>query len=116
MRDDAHVRHKPPRGWRFFLWRAVVMGRDADRRFKALKSDSRARRTANSLSRLVTAEWQALRRIGRASQVGISLWQAPLAFALASAFNSLVFLGQIAMALGLTRDSVEHVPDYVERS
>ena len=55
---DAHVQHKPPRGWRFFVWRALVTGRDADRRFKALKSGCRGWQVANSFSRLFTAEWR----------------------------------------------------------
>ncbi len=113
---DAHVQHKPPRGWRFFVWRALVTGRDADRRFKALKSGRRGRRVANSFSRLFTAEWQAARRLPQARHVGIALWQTPFAFALISLFNGLAFLGQATMAVGLTQDVVERVPDYVERS
>ena len=113
---DAHVQHKPPRGWRFFVWRALVTGRDADRRFKALKSGRRGWRVANSFSRLFTAEWQAARRLPQARHVGIALWQTPFAFALISLFNGLAFLGQATMAVGLKQDVVERVPDYVERS
>jgi len=116
QRVDAHVHHKPPRGWRFFVWRALVAGRDADRRFKALKSGRRAQRVANSFGRLLTAEWRAARRLGYARRVGIPLWQTPFAFAMISFFYLLTFLGQSAMALGLVRDTVERVPDYVERS
>lgn len=115
-RVDAHVSHKPPRGWRFFIWRALVMGRDADRRFMALRSDGRGQRVANSFSRLFSAEWRAARRLAHARYVGIPFWQTPFAFALISLFNGLVFFGQVAMAAGLTRDTVERVPDYVERS
>jgi len=115
-RVNARVRHQPPRGWRFFIWRALVAGRDADRRFKALKSEQRIRRIANAGGRLATAEWRAMRRLRLAPKVGISFWQAPLALAMMTAYNGLAFVGQAALATGLQRDRVEHVPDYVEHS
>ncbi len=116
QRVDAHVRHKPPRGWRFFVWRALVAGRDADRRFKALKSGRMAKRVANSFGRFLTAELRASRRLAYSKRVGITLWQMPFAFALISLFYLLTFLSQTAMALGLTQDAVERLPDYIERS
>ncbi|MGT2464667.1 hypothetical protein ACVOMV_02985 [Mesorhizobium atlanticum] len=38
----ARVYHYPPRGWRFFCWRALVTGRDADRKYTELHSPNRA--------------------------------------------------------------------------
>lgn len=113
---DAHVYHRPPRGWRFFVWRALVAGRDADRRFTVLKSEHRLRRTANAFGRLFTAQWRAIRRLRLIRQVGIAPWQAPLALAMVTVFNGLAFLGQALLASGLQRDRVELVPDYVEHS
>lgn len=115
-RVDAQVRHQPPRGWRFFIWRALVAGRDADRRFKALKSEHRILRLVNAVGRLATAEWRALRRLRLAPHVGISLWQTPLALAMMTIYNGLAFVGQAALATGLQSDRVERVPDYVEHS
>jgi hypothetical protein len=115
-RVDAHARHESPRGWRFFVWRALVAGRDADRKFKALKSEHRLRRVANSFGRLFTAQWRAVRRLRLARHVGISPWQAPLALLMVTAFNGLAFAGQAILASGLQRDRVERVPDYVEHS
>ena len=115
-RVDAHVRHQPPRGWRFFVWRALVSGRDADRRYRILKSEHRHRRIANAFGRLFTAQWRTLRRVRLARHVDIAPWQAPLAVAIASVFYGLAFLGQAALATGLQRDRVERVPSHVERS
>jgi hypothetical protein len=115
-RVDAHVRHQPPRGWRFFVWRALVAGRDADRRFKMLKSEHRLRRAANAVGRGLTAQWRVLRRVRLARHVGIAPWQVPVALAMVSTFNGLAFLAQVASATGLQRDRIERVPHYVERS
>jgi len=115
-RVDAHVGHQPPRGWRFFVWRALVAGRDADRRFRILKSERRHRRTANAIGRAFTAQWRALRRVRLARHVGIAPWQVPAALAIVAAFNGLAFLGQFGSATGLRGDRVERVPPYVERS
>jgi hypothetical protein len=115
-RVEAHVRHQPPRGWQFFIWRALVAGRDADRRFRALKSERRIRRIANAGGRLATAEWRALRRLRLAPHVGMALWQTPVALALMTVYNGLAFVGQAALATGLQSDRTERVPDYVEHS
>lgn len=116
-RVDAVALHKPPRGIRFLVWRALVTGRDNDRRYTVLKSPSRLRRLRHSLGRLWTAEWRSLRRIfGKGGHVGMPVWERPPAFLVASAFHLLSFASQVAMAAGLVSDKVERVPDYVERS
>jgi len=115
-RVDAHVRHLPPRGWRFFIWRALVSGRDADRKYKAMKSERRTYRLANAVGRLLTAQWRAVRRLRLIREVGIAPWQAPAALAMGTAFNGLAFVGQLSLASGLMPDTVERVPHYVEHS
>ncbi|RST87236.1 glycosyltransferase [Aquibium carbonis] len=116
-RVDALALHKPPRGVRFLVWRALVTGRDNDRRHAVLKSPSRPRRVVHAFGRLWTAEWRSLRRIfGKGGHVGMPIWERPPAFLVASAFHILPFFSQAAMAAGLVRDRVEHIPDYVERS
>ena len=116
-RVDALALHKPPRGLRFLVWRALVTGRDNDRRYRVLKSTSRPQRLRHSLGRLWTAEWRSLRRVfGKGRYVGMPIWEQPAAFLLASAFHSLAFFSQVAMAAGLVRDEVERLPAYVVRS
>jgi hypothetical protein len=116
-RVDAVALHKPPRGVRFLVWRALVTGRDNDRRYTVLKSPSRLRRLRHSLGRLWTAEWRSLRRIFfKGGHVGMPVWERPPAFLVASAFHLLSFTSQVAMAAGLVSDRVELIPDHVERS
>jgi hypothetical protein len=48
---DARVYHYSPRGWRFFFWRALVTGRDADRKFVELHAPGRVQRIVKSFTR-----------------------------------------------------------------
>ena len=114
---DARVSHYSPRGWRFFWWRALVTGRDADRKFVELHSSSRAQRVVKSFSRWATMSWRTTRRVIRhAPQTGMPLWQIPFSLAVGLAFYTLAFLGHFSLAAGLVRDKIETVPDYVGHS
>ncbi|QKC81587.1 glycosyltransferase [Mesorhizobium sp. NZP2077] len=110
---NARVYHHPPRGWRFFLWRALVTGRDADRKFRELESSRRGRRIAKSLSRWLTMSWRTARRVIRhARQTGMPIWQIPLSLLVGLAFYSLAFWGQFSLAMGLITDEIEVLPDF----
>ncbi|MER8828537.1 glycosyltransferase [Mesorhizobium sp. M0938] len=114
---NARVYHYSPRGWRFFYWRALVTGRDADRKFVELKSPSRTQRIVKSFSRWFTMSWRTMRRItGHARQTGMPLWQIPFSLIVGLAFYSLAFWGQLSFAAGLVGDEIEVVPDYVGHS
>ncbi|AZO11308.1 MULTISPECIES: glycosyltransferase family 2 protein [unclassified Mesorhizobium] len=114
---DARVSHYPPRGWRFFYWRALVTGRDADRKFVELHSPTRTRRVVKSCSRWGTMSWRTTRRVIRfARQTGMPFWQIPFSLTVGLAFYTLAFLGHFSLAAGLVRDEVETVPDYVGHS
>lgn len=114
---DARVYHYSPRGWRFFYWRALVTGRDADRKFVALHAPSRARRIIKSFTRWGTMSWRTTRRvIGHAAQTGMPLWQIPFSLAVGLAFYTLAFFGHFSLAAGLVRDEIEILPDYVGHS
>jgi glycosyltransferase involved in cell wall biosynthesis len=114
---NARVYHYSPRGWRFFFWRALVTGRDADRKFVALRSPSRGERIAKSFSRWFTTSWRTTRRIiSHARPAGMPLWQIPFALIVAQAFYTLAFWGQFSFAAGIVGDKVELVPDYVGHS
>lgn len=116
-RVDALALHKPPRGIRFLVWRALVAGRDNDRRYAILKSPRRARRLVHAVRRFCSSEWRALRRIvGQGRHVGMPVWERPAAFVVATAFHGLTFLSQAVMAAGLVADRVERVPAHVARS
>lgn len=114
---DARAFHYSPRGWRFFYWRALVTGRDADRKFVALHAPNRTRRIIKSFTRWGTMSWRTTRRvIGHAPQTGMPLWQIPFSLIVGLAFYSLAFLGHFSLADGLVRDEIEIVPDYVGHS
>ncbi|MER9949890.1 glycosyltransferase [Mesorhizobium sp. M0047] len=114
---NARVFHYSPRGWRFFYWRALVTGRDADRKFVALNSPSRMRRVAKSFSRWFTMSWRTTRRIvGHARETGMPLWQIPFSLIVGQVFYSLAFWGQFSFAAGIVRDEIEIVPDYIGHS
>ncbi|RRI05035.1 glycosyltransferase family 2 protein [Mesorhizobium tamadayense] len=113
----ARVYHYPPRGWRFFCWRALVTGRDADRKFVALHAPSRSQRIVKSLSRWGTMSWRTTRRVlSHAPQTGMPLWQIPFSLAVGLAFYTLAFLGHFSLAAGLVSDEIETMPDYVGHS
>ncbi len=115
VRADARARHEPLRGWRFLLWRAAVTGRDADRKYRLMKSPSRARRLRHAGSRWGTMLWRSTRRIlGKRKIVGLPLWQVPAALLMGWGFYSIAFVNQAASAIGLFGNAVEHVPDYAE--
>jgi hypothetical protein len=114
---NARVYHYSPRGWRFFYWRALVTGRDADRKFVALNSPSRTQRVVKSFSRWFTMSWRTTRRIvGHARETGMPLWQIPFSLIVGQAFYGLAFWGQFSFATGMVLDKIETVPDYVGHS
>ncbi|TIU61410.1 MAG: glycosyl transferase family 2, partial [Mesorhizobium sp.] len=94
-----------------------VTGRDADRKFVALRSPSRGQRIVKSFSRWFTMSWRTARRIvGHAHPAGMPLWQIPFAVIVGLAFYTLVFWGQLSFAAGIVGDRVELVPDYIGHS
>ncbi|TGQ45841.1 glycosyltransferase [Mesorhizobium sp. M00.F.Ca.ET.216.01.1.1] len=114
---NARVYHYSPRGWRFFYWRALVTGRDTDRKFVELSSPSRTQRIVKSFSRWFTMSWRTIRRVtGHARQTGMPLWQIPFSLVVGLAFYSLAFWGQFSFAVGLVSDEIEVVPDYIGHS
>lgn len=114
---NARVYHYAPRGLRFFVWRALVTGRDADRKFVDLASPGRMRRVAKSFSRWFTMSWRTTRRVvGHARETGMPLWQIPFSLIVGQIFYGLAFWGQFSFATGLVGDKIEKLPDYVEHS
>ncbi len=110
---EARVGHYPPRGWRFFCWRALVTGRDADRKLVARKFAGRSRRIAKAFSRWFTMTWRTTRRIiWHARSVGMPVWQIPFSLLVGLAFHSLAFFGQLTFVLGLVSDQTEVLPDH----
>lgn len=117
VRVDARASHYPPRGWRFFFWRALVTGRDADRKYVALEAPSQAARVLKAARRwFSTSRRVSGRIITRAARTGMPVWQIPFALIVGLIFCTLVFVAQAAMALGMVRDEPEHVPAYVGHS
>lgn len=115
VRVDAQARHEPLRGWRFLLWRAAVTGRDADRKYRLMKSPSRSRRLRHAASRWGTMLWRSTRRIvSKRKIVGLPLWQVPAALLMGWSFYTIAFANQAASATNLFGNAVEQVPEYAE--
>lgn len=115
VRTPAYVRHAPLSGWRFILWRAIVTGRDADRKYRDMKSRSRTRRFAGALSFWWKMERNVFRQVLRNHRrVDLPAWQVPAALALGSAFYDVAFISQVIRLSGLTADQIERIPAYAE--
>jgi len=115
IRAPAYAAHAPLRGWRFLVWRARVTGRDADRKFRHLKSSSMVRRFVHALLFWYRMERRACTRVLRLHrQVAMPVWELPSALLLAITFYSLCFLAQLEMLLGVAHDRPEHIPAYAE--
>jgi hypothetical protein len=115
VRVPAYAEHAPLRGWRFLVWRALVTGRDADRKYADLRSPSRGRRFFAALRGWLKQEGRAVRRIvTHYRHVQLPWWQLPLALALGSAFFAIALVGQLWRAAGLARERPEYIPAYAE--
>ena len=115
VRTEAYAEHAPLTGWRFIVWRALVTGRDADRRFAELRSPSRLRRLWAALKDCVKTECRVVRRVlWHHRRVALPLWQVPAALALGCGFYALAFVGQVARLCGLVSEHPERVPAFVE--
>ncbi|MEN0001437.1 MAG: glycosyltransferase family 2 protein [Pseudomonadota bacterium] len=108
----AYVQHLAPRGVLFFAWRALVAGRDQDRRYQELHSKKLSRRIGHAFSRCFTRIWAAGRRTAtHYERVGLSAWQAPLAFLAWAIFSILFLVGQLTQIMTGRSARVEHVPE-----
>jgi hypothetical protein len=115
VRSAARAAHAPLRGWRFLLWRGLVTGRDADRKYADLKSSSRIRRMMKACEYWYKVQVRSVRRvISLHRQVQMPWWEVPGAVLVGTIFALLIFLGQAARALGLIAERVETVPAYAE--
>lgn len=115
IRVPAKVSHAPLTGFRFLVWRALVTGRDADRKVIALKGKKMFTRIARALKNGIKMELRTIRRVlTHYRKVALPLWQVPFAIAIGSSFCALVMVGQVLQAAGLTDPRIERVPDYVE--
>jgi len=116
-RVNVWVLHKPPRGLDFFVWRALVTGRDQDRRYAEFRSPHRGKRLGHAFSRLISQLWETARRtVLHHGDVGIPAWQAPAAFLLWSGFVLLTFAGHVSHVFQGRDDVVETVPDTIKVS
>jgi hypothetical protein len=115
VRAPAYVKHAPLTGFRFLLWRALVTGRDADRKVADLKSRSRWRRLTSALLFWLKMELRVVRRVlAHYHHVAMPLWEVPAALFLGFTFFALALVGQISRLLGLTVERPEHIPAYAE--
>lgn len=96
----------------FLLWRALVSGRDADRKLIADRPRGRGRRVRAALShwrsRMIEKPLRIIRDRGK---VDLPWYQVPPAIGVTWAFYTLTMLGQLGSALGISRSRVEHLPE-----
>jgi hypothetical protein len=99
-------------GLDFLLWRALVAGRDADRKLTAGRPVGRRRRIRAALSHWRNRMISKPRRIicDRA-KVDLPLYHVPAAIGVAWAFYTLTMLSQLGFALGIPKNRVEHLPE-----
>jgi hypothetical protein len=93
---EAVTIHAPHPNFRFFFWRAWTTGLDRDFYVSQTRTPSRVGRTLRAggffLSKTVRAWW---RIITKRHSVGLPLWQAPAAMALAFGYSVALFAGQL---------------------
>ncbi|MDA0658382.1 MAG: glycosyltransferase [Planctomycetota bacterium] len=115
LHAPAYARHAPLRGFRFVIWRAFVTGRDADRKYTALKSSSKWQRLRGAIKYSLKMQGRAVRRVlTRYRRVGLPWWQVPAAAGLGCVFYGLAFFGQFAHLFGILGDQPERIPTYAE--
>ena len=115
VRVPAYAEHAPLSGWRFLLWRALVTGRDADRKFADLRSRARTKRLLAAVRGWLKMECRVVRRIlAHWRHVQLPIWQLPLALGLGLAFYGLALCGQLLRACGLCNEQPEYIPAYAE--
>lgn len=99
----AQAAHPPPTGWKRFLIRALVQGRD-DLFFN--RSPQRAGKGTifHSIARVIQWQLRAIRRIlFQHRKVGLPFWQIPAALLAASAYACLLFSGDLATRISPRR-------------
>lgn len=115
LRPPAYAQHAPLTGWRFLVWRALVTGRDSDRKYTDMKSPSRLLRVLHAVQFLWKMECRTIRRVvAHHRRVALPLWEVPAALVVGCGFYALAFLGQMARLVGLTAERPERVPAYAE--
>lgn len=116
-RVEAFVEHLPPRGIKFFFWRALIAGRDQDIRYTIFKTASKFKRTKHAFSRFFTRFFESLRRtILLYREVGFSFWQAPIALLVWTIFSIVFFVGQLVSVFWPSIYKDQSVPDFVKVS
>jgi glycosyltransferase involved in cell wall biosynthesis len=114
-RAPAYASHAPLRGWRFIAWRAWVTGRDADRKYVALRSSNILARLINALKFNWKLGSRSLHRVAtRYRMVGMPLIHMPIALLVAFAFSSITLIGQCLHVLGFRKEHPESIPTYAE--
>lgn len=115
VRVPAYATHAPLTGWRFLAWRALVTGRDADRKYAALKSPARGRRLVAALGFAWRMQMRAVRRVlFQHRLVQMAWYEVPPALLLGLLFYALAGLAQLKRACGLTLDRPETIPACAE--
>lgn len=116
-RSNACVDHLPLRGWRFILWRAAVFGRDADRKYAILKYPTRGRRIYHALRRNFTRLIKIpIKVISGHRKVNLPMWQIFPSILLGWGFYGFASVTQLLRAIGMTSDSEEHIPEWIQHS
>jgi hypothetical protein len=97
--------------WRFLIWRALVMGRDADKKQGCKVSFSRVSRTKHALKSIIHDMTRLLSRHAKYYKtIGLPVWQIPASLFLGSVFWLLVRVSQIISALKSFDAKQEKIP------
>src|SRR5690606_13895702 len=83
VKVPAYCAHLPLQGWRFLVWRALVTGRDADRKFEDLRSPSRFQRLVHAFRHGFKMQLRAARRVLlHYRRVSMPMWEVPAALSI----------------------------------
>jgi len=97
--------------WRFFIWRAMVMGRDADKKHSHRISSSRFSRVSHALKSLTHDMSRLMKRHVKYHHVtGLPSWQVPASLLVGAAFWLLVRSSQAIAALSRFNSRPEKIP------
>jgi hypothetical protein len=120
LKQEGHILHHPNvwfyhelwnDSWRFFVWRAMVMGRDADKKQSHKVSSSKFSRINHALKSMAHDMARLIKRhVKYYNVIGLPLWQVPASFLVGAAFWLLVRSSQTMAAFRPFNYRQEKIP------
>jgi hypothetical protein len=120
LKQEGHVLHHPNvwfyhelwnDSWRFFIWRALVMGRDADKKQGHKVSFNKSLRIKHALKSIYFDMSRLTKRhVKYYNAIGLPLWQVPASYLVGAAFWLVVRASQLISAFRKYNSKQEKIP------